>query len=311
MRTAGRRAGKVAALALLVALGCDSSAQATLGPKDRKMVKRIVAAELAGRAPGLVVGHAGSADTAARADRAEAADNADHAASADAATNAQHAASADQLSCSSPVAGTGEMVRVGSFCIDKYEASVWTRPDGGTQLTTEAQFDAACPDSGQPQGAADCEDFYARSVPAADPADEITWFQAQQALANSGRRLPQNAEWQEAVSGTPDSTDCVTDSFTIEPTGSLPTCVSRFGAYDMVGNLSEWVADWVPASTDCPTWGGFTDDRMCLAGASTAVHGPAALFRGGYNIDPVAGPFAVADLTPQSSETGLGFRGAR
>src|SRR5256885_10575002 len=35
-----------------------------------------------------------------------------------------------------------------------------------------------------------------------------TYFQAQQALANSGKRLPTNAEWQAAVAGTPHSSAC-------------------------------------------------------------------------------------------------------
>jgi formylglycine-generating enzyme required for sulfatase activity len=338
-------ANVVAVLALFVALGGGSIALGTLRPPDRKVVKRIAGAEVTKRAPGLSVGHAAaadtaakattaaradhaaSADTAARADTAAKADHAtsadsaakadhaseaDHATAADSATNATRAATADQLSCSAPVTGTGEMVRVGSFCIDKYEASIWTEPDGGTQLTTPSQLDAACPDDGQPRGSADCESFYARSVPGVQPTDYVTWFQAQQALANSGRRLPQNAEWQEAVAGTPDSSaSCVTGSETIDPTGSLPTCVSRFGAHDMVGNLSEWVADWVPASTDCPSWGGFSFDLMCLAGASTTVKGPGALIRSGYNRDPNAGPLSVADLSPQSAVINVGFRGAR
>jgi hypothetical protein len=36
------------------------------------------------------------------------------------------------------------------------------------------------------------------------------------------------------------------------------------------------VADWVPLSTACTGWGGESDDRMCLAGASTEVGGPGA-----------------------------------
>ena len=38
-----------------------------------------------------------------------------------------------QGGCAPAVAGTGAMVKVGPVCIDKYEASVWSSPTGGTQ----------------------------------------------------------------------------------------------------------------------------------------------------------------------------------
>lgn len=50
----------------------------------------------------------------------------------------------------------------------------------------------------------------------------------------------------------------------------------------MVGNVTEWTADWVPQSTACPGWSGFSGDTMCLSGASTTAFGPGALLRGGF-----------------------------
>jgi hypothetical protein len=204
-----------------------------------------------------------------------------------------------------------EMVRVGSVCIDKYEASVWDAPVGGNQLITQAQIRAACPDDGQ-----DCHGkIFARSVAGVQPAQTVTWFQAQQALANSGKRLPTNAEWQMAVSGTPDGAPCVVSGL-LQNTGANPGCVSDWGAFDMVGNVWEWVADWVPRSTECPGWDSFgdfsSDDLMCLAGASIAS-GPGALLRGGaFNSGTNAGPFTISgDSWPSSSASFIGFRGAR
>src|SRR3954452_20210405 len=43
-----------------------------------------------------------------------------------------------QGDCQAAVAGTGAMVQAGPVCIDKYEASVWSSPTGGTQFGTSS-----------------------------------------------------------------------------------------------------------------------------------------------------------------------------
>jgi len=81
----------------------------------------------------------------------------------------------------------------------------------------------------------------------------------------------------------------------------------------MVGNLYEWVADWVPLNTACPGWGGgFSDDYMCLAGAST-TGGPGALLRGGDFFNGTnASVFAVhGNFAPSYASNDIGFRCAR
>ena len=207
------------------------------------------------------------------------------------------------------------MVKVGPTCIDRYENSVWSSPNGGTQYGVSSA-DYPCLANGN-----DCKGkIYARSVAGVTPSRSITWFQAQQALANSGKRLPTNAEWQQAAAGTPDPgaspgvQDCNTNSVGPVATGSRANCVSGWGANDMVGNLSEWVADWVPLSTAAPGWGGgFSDDLMSLAGASTGG-GPGALRRGGaFGDGASAGVFSVDGTDdPTSAGAGrLGLRGAR
>jgi formylglycine-generating enzyme required for sulfatase activity len=199
------------------------------------------------------------------------------------------------------------MVSAGSVCIDRYEVSVWSSPTGGTQYGANSD-DYPCNDNGQ-----NCSNIYARSVAGVTPSSNITWFQAQQALANSGKRLPINAEWQQAVAGTPDSASCRVGGGSPVATGALPGCISNHGANDMVGNLYEWVGDWVPSATACPDWGGFSDDSMCLSGASTTVTGPGVLYRGGAYVDGTfAGPFAVIGSGhPLFSLSTIGFRGAR
>ena len=218
----------------------------------------------------------------------------------------------------------------GTVCMDTYEASVWRVPNptttnkslvakiqlgkatvanlvagGARQLGIGSTDDyAPCADSGQ-----NCaDDIYAVSLPAVHPAANITWFQAQAACRNARKRLPSNAEWQAAVLGTPDpgpdnsTTDCNTGSvFAAVNTGSRSSCTSSDGAFDMVGNLSEWVASWLPRSTTCGTWSpgvSPTGDGQCLAGAAPGdfdlVDEPAALLRGGdFRSGTLAGPLDV------------------
>jgi formylglycine-generating enzyme required for sulfatase activity len=236
-----------------------------------------------------------------------------------------------------------DAVAAGTVCLDKYEASVWRVPSpttvnaslvrkihfgkatqadltagGATQLGMAVDY-APCTDNGQ-----NCiNDIYAVSLPSEIPSARITWFQAQEACANSGKRLPTNAEWQVGANGTPDpgpdngTTDCNSNTGSVSPTGARSSCVSARGAFDLVGNLAEWVADWVPLSKACPNWGGFSDDSMCFAGANEIGTGPGALLRGGGFLlsflgGPTAGPLAVnGSFKPSGSTVFIGFRCAR
>jgi formylglycine-generating enzyme required for sulfatase activity len=116
------------------------------------------------------------------------------------------------------------------------------------------------------------------------------------------------------ANGTPDpgpgsgTTDC--NSAGLFLTGARSSCVSARGAFDMVGNAAEWVADWVPLSTACPGWATFSNDDMCLAGASTTARSPGALLRGGsFGNITASGPLAVrGTVGPNVAVSGLGFR---
>jgi formylglycine-generating enzyme required for sulfatase activity len=215
--------------------------------------------------------------------------------------------------CVNPADLDDEMIRVGGVCIDKYEASIWDAPVGGNQITGAIP----CSPNGQ-----DCDNIWARSVAGVLPRASITWFQAQAALANSGKRLPTNAEWQMAVlgtqdpGGTPGAEDCNTMSSGPEWTGERASCVSRWGHHDMVGNVSEWVADWDEVAAGCefwpPTFGG---DRTCIGrmDGDAGNHIPGALVRGGdWSDGSGAGPFAVFSFSqPSGADQLIGFRGAR
>ena len=105
----------------------------------------------------------------------------------------------------------------------------------------------------------------------------MTWFQAQQACLAAGKHLCTNAEWQGAASGThdpgawPDTNEndgctsasapgacntCANGARAAGSAGSIPggtkSCISRWGAADMIGNLYEWTDFW--GQTGKPGW---------------------------------------------------------
>jgi hypothetical protein len=236
-----------------------------------------------------------------------------------------------------------DSVQSGTVCMDKYEASVWYVPStqgilinkirkgtvkladltstgavaagvvqlGLVFLDIEA---AGCPDTGN-----GCMDFYAVSIPDVRPARFITWFQAAAAARNSFKRLPTNQEWQVAALGTPDGPrveTCNVNSADVANTRSAPDCISDVGAFDMVGNVWEWVGDWGDRAQGCQTWpAAFGSDVSCIGeGASESLKLPGAFTRGGHWSDGTfAGVFAVSTALgiPSRAEGELGFRCAR
>jgi formylglycine-generating enzyme required for sulfatase activity len=229
---------------------------------------------------------------------------------------------------------SADAVVSGTVCVDRYEASVWrVDPIEGASLVKKIQQGkvtlkdleeaeqlgsaddyAPCTDQGD-----GCTNIFAISIAGVLPASDVTWFQAQQACKNARKRLPTSAEWQAAVAGTSDAADnsgpntCNTATGQKLPAGQRSGCVSFDGAIDMVGNLREWVDDWVPLSTTCGAWPSSisANDQQCLAGASAgASDEPGALLRGGgFSDGAAAGPFAIDGRSgPSSSAPDIGFR---
>lgn len=105
------------------------------------------------------------------------------------------------------------MVAVGSWCVDKYEASVWSASDGtGTQYFADSSTAAGnyfyADSSNRPasfnRDGSGTSPVYAVSKPDVFPARGITWYQAAVACMNSGKVLIPDSVWQMASLGTVD-----------------------------------------------------------------------------------------------------------
>jgi formylglycine-generating enzyme required for sulfatase activity len=216
----------------------------------------------------------------------------------------------------------------GGFCIDKFENSTNDKcPHANPNELLQSQTNI---------NAKDCQ--------AVSEAEKLPWInitqeQAMRACAKAGKRLPTNAEWQAAALGTPDKNsdwnedDCqVANNWAGQPgnTGSGKNCTSFVGAYDMIGNVWEWIdgaiEDGKFNGRDLPTDGYIQNMNMNddLPGATADKPSEAlyndyfwmkntktrGILRGGYWANKAdAGQYAIyAVFTPDSSGGTTGFR---
>ncbi len=237
--------------------------------------------------------------------------------------------------------GADEMVKVSAgpsaFWIDRYEASVWQKSDasGNQYGIASDDYPASFPYNGQ-RGATFVP-LYGVSRTGVTPSRYVTWFRAMEACRAGGKRLPTNEEWLAAASGTNDpgansgaGGACVTMASGPRAAGLGTTCVSAWGAQDMIGNVMEMVSEWYVA----PGWIGGTgqqgfgamntwndasmngDGLWNVAGsANESLLGgragiPAAPARGGWFTDGVrAGVFAIlVNDAPNQYGGARGFR---
>jgi hypothetical protein len=168
--------------------------------------------------------------------------------------------------------------------VDRYEASLWEIPSsrvdvickviGGTATLDDlavagarqvgypaAPFGHAAIAGGFRAEGAYTTPLHAVSLPGVLPSTYLSAYQAWAVCGFSGKRLPTSDEWTAAAIGTAAgithdvACDCNTGPGAVfagapAKTGSREACVSLAGAFDMVGNVSEWTMDGYTRTRD-------------------------------------------------------------
>jgi sulfatase modifying factor 1 len=169
-----------------------------------------------------------------------------------------------------------DMTPVGDACVDRWEAHLARKQSDGSFVVH--------PHHARPTSGA----FVARSQPGVRPQAYISRIEAESACENADKRLCSVSEWYRACRGENDTTYPYGPTFVagrcnvgrphllsilhgsnprawkydehfndpelgqrpgfLSKTAEFSACVSSYGAYDLVGNLHEWVADRVDAS---------------------------------------------------------------
>jgi hypothetical protein len=216
----------------------------------------------------------------------------------------------------------------GGFCLDRYENSTGDKCRFSSPKTDIETGENAVQELCVPV-----------SVKGREPWVNVTLTQAMTLCARAGKHLASAGEWYRGALGTPDTIEnkpaCSLnrlDASTAEVTGANQRCVSSYGAYDMVGNVWEWVDADVTAGllngTELPEEGYIAEADTNGIPTKTATsgseifrgdyffidkEGARGVFRGGWwNMAEKAGVYTLSATVPTSFYgSAVGFRCAK
>ena len=141
---------------------------------------------------------------------------------------------------------------VNAYYIDKYEVT--------NKQYKNCVDDEACPPPNSSQSNTRHE-YFGNSEFDNYPVVKVDWYMANAYCKWRNTRLPTDAEWEKAASGTfdilvqwknkfdcsyanlelSDNLQCLKDTSAI---GSYEKDKSDYGVYDMIGNVQEWIFNW-------------------------------------------------------------------
>ena len=170
-------------------------------------------------------------------------------------------------------------VKLNAYQIDRFEVTVGQF----RQFVFAKQYQSSAEQASKPGG----ETWRADDIPSRYdyPVRFVSWWDATKFCEWQGKRLPTEAEWERAARGTdsrryPWGNDFdaarVSSNQDVAMTGIFANNASPVGAYDMAGNVWEWINDWYdaqaygyPNANDNPHGPDKADQKVLRGGSFT------------------------------------------